>query len=177
MKFPMGLTDIKIKECLSYSESDLYGLLSDVYASSETMSETLEEKYPEPRDLTDDVKALMRLPGALALAVEIDQQPMAYAFLRPRKQARLRHTAELSMGVAKAARGKGLGDLVLNTVLDRCREIGVIEIIYLMVRADNASALRLYERNGFEPLATLVGDTKIGERYFDGVLMRKRVCT
>lgn len=173
----MSLADIKIKDCLSYSESDLYVLLSDVYASSETMSERLEEKYPEPRDLADDLKALMRLPGALALAVEIDQQPMAYAFLRPRKQARLRHTAELSMGVAKAARGKGLGDLVLNAVLDRCREIGVVEIIYLMVRADNASAVRLYERKGFEPLATLVGDTKIGERYFDGVLMRKRVCT
>ena len=44
-----------------------------------------------------------------------------------------------------------------------------------MVRADNVSAVRLYERNGFDSLASLAGDTKIGEQYFDGILMRKCV--
>ena len=164
-----------IKDCLSYSEDDLYPLFADVYASSDAMSETLEEKYPDPLHLADDLRALARLSGALALAAEMDGKPLAYALLRPRKPARLRHTAELSMGVAQAARGKGLGDLVLNAVLDRSRQAGMIEIVYLMVRADNLSAVRLYQRNGFEVLASLAGDTKIGEQYFDGILMRKHV--
>ncbi len=171
----MTQANATIEDCLNYSGGDLYALFADVYASSETMSETLGEKYPDSVHLTDDLRALVRLPGALALAAEIDHKPMAYALLRPRKQARLRHTADLSMGVAQAARGKGLGDLVLNAVLDRSRQAGIIEIVYLMVRADNVSAVRLYERSGFDSLASLAGDTKIGEQYFDGILMRKCV--
>ena len=171
----MSPVSAMVKDCLCYPADDLYTLFEDVYALSETMSETLEEKYPNPHCLVDDLKVLTRLPGGLALAAEMDSKPMAYAFLRPRKQSRLRHTAELSMGVAQAARGMGLGRLVLNTVLDRCRDAAIIEIVYLMVRADNVSALRLYERSGFESLAILTGDTKIGECYFDGVLMRKRL--
>ena len=164
-----------VKDCLSYSEGDLYALFADVYASSTAMSETLEEKYPDPHHLTDDLRTLARLPGALALAAEMDGKPLAYALLRPRKPSRLRHTAELSMGVAQAARGKGLGDFVLNALLDRSRQAGIVEIVYLMVRADNVPAVRLYERSGFESLAILAGDTKIGAQYFDGILMRRRL--
>jgi hypothetical protein len=48
-----------------------------------------------------------------------------------------------------------------------------IEIVYLMVRADNFAAVKLYQQNGFETIATLEKDTKIGSQYFDGILMRK----
>jgi len=42
-----------------------------------------------------------------------------------------------------------------------------------MVRADNFAAVKLYQQKGFETLATLEKDTKIGTQYFDGILMRK----
>ena len=42
-----------------------------------------------------------------------------------------------------------------------------------MVRADNFPAIKLYQQKGFETLAALEKDTKIGSQYFDGILMRK----
>ena len=42
-----------------------------------------------------------------------------------------------------------------------------------MVRADNFAAVKLYQQKGFETLATLEKDTKIGNQYFDGILMCK----
>jgi len=42
-----------------------------------------------------------------------------------------------------------------------------------MVRADNFATVKLYQQKGFETLAKLEKDTKIGNQYFDGILMRK----
>ncbi|MGC9445332.1 MAG: GNAT family N-acetyltransferase [Candidatus Methanospirareceae archaeon] len=161
-----------IKDFNCFAVAELYALYRDVYASSEGMSETLEDKYPCLDDFTADVVALERLPGAIALAVEIAGRPVAYLIIRPRRQARLRHTADLNMGVAQAVRGQGLGRLILQAALERASASAELEILYLMVRADNEPAIRLYKKMGFEEVAILSRDTKIGDAYFDGLLMR-----
>ena len=83
------------------------------------------------------------------------------------------YKAELTMGVSPEARGLGIGRALLDAALSKLRADGVIEILYLTVRADNIAAIRLYERCGFEKLALLERDTQIGDRYYDGVLMRR----
>jgi ribosomal protein S18 acetylase RimI-like enzyme len=164
-----------VKDFCRFPTDDLYALFADVYSSSETMSEILADKYPDIQSLERDVAALESLPGAVALAAEIDRKLSAYAVVRPRKQARLRHTADLAMGVARHARGRGLGEIVLRAALEKVRAASVIEIVYLMVRSDNTAAIRLYEKTGFETLAVLDRDTRIGDTYFDGTLMRKHM--
>ena len=158
-----------------YSAVELYGMFQEIYSSSDGMSELIEDKYPDTRRLEEDVEALYRLSGAVSLVVEVDGKPAAYLVIRPRAQARLRHTAELSMGVAPAARGRRLGSLMLQAALDRVASESAIEIVYLTVRSDNEAAVRLYCNAGFEQLAVLDRDTKIGDSYRDGILMRKFV--
>jgi ribosomal protein S18 acetylase RimI-like enzyme len=164
-----------VKDFCCFSEDDLHALFVDVYSSSDAMSEVLEDKYPDSQSLVRDVATIENLPGAVTLAADIDHKPVAYVIVKPRSQARLRHTADLSIGVARGARGRGLGQLVLRIALDRVRAASVIEIVYLMVRSDNAPAIRLYESAGFETVAVLDRDTRIGDAYFDGILMRKRI--
>lgn len=89
--------------------------------------------------------------------------------------SKLRHKALLwGMYVRQAARGQGLGDEIVATLLSHARAGGV-EIVQLTVVAANARARRLYERHGFttygiERLAVKVktGDAFI---YLDEVLM------
>jgi [ribosomal protein S18]-alanine N-acetyltransferase len=58
--------------------------------------------------------------------------------------------AELGdIAVERGWRGRGLGRLLLETVLDRARREGVREL-FLEVRPSNEGARRLYERYGFE---------------------------
>lgn len=169
----MSTTAATIVDFARFAPADLYRLFADVYASADGMSETLAEKYPSLSDFEADLGLLRRLPGAVALAAAVAQDPVAYVIMRPRKQSRLRHTADLSMGVANCARGRGLGSAVLCAALERAAADTALEIVYLMVRSDNAAAMRLYARAGFEVLAVLERDTRIGDRHFDGVLMRR----
>lgn len=165
---------IEICEFFAYSSTDLYRLYQRVYSSSEGMSETFAEKFADLDAFALDI-ASRQQSGGIALVAAIDGKPLAYATITPRRQSRLRHTAELNMGVASSARGQGCGERLLRAALERAQRSPAIEIVYLTVRADNAAALGLYRKLGFEQLTRLERDTKMADRYFDGILMRRFV--
>ena len=60
-------------------------------------------------------------------------------------------TPELAIAVVPNARGKGVGAALLEALLDRARADGY-ETISLSVDRNNAGAIGLYERHGFERL-------------------------
>jgi ribosomal protein S18 acetylase RimI-like enzyme len=60
-------------------------------------------------------------------------------------------TPELAIAVVPNARGKGVGAALLEALLDRARAEGY-ETISLSVDRNNAGAIGLYERHGFERL-------------------------
>jgi ribosomal protein S18 acetylase RimI-like enzyme len=63
--------------------------------------------------------------------------------------------------------------MLVDAAFEKIRNEKNIEIVYLMVRADNFAAVKLYQQKSFETVAKLEKDTKIGNHYFDGILMRK----
>ena len=66
------------------------------------------------------------------------------------KRGKLRHSAELGMGVHDEFQGRGLGRLLLAALLDLAdNHLGLVRV-ELEVLADNARAVALYERSGFE---------------------------
>lgn len=153
----------------------LFALIRDIYQTSDTMSESFEDKYPVPAALTKEIADVTQRPGALFLVAQQAGDPLGYLVIQPRHQAKLQHTADLHMGVHSRARGQGVGKKLIKEALATLEQTGVIELVYLMVRADNASAIHLYESVGFESLVTLHRDTRIDDRYYDGVLMRRLI--
>ena len=59
----------------------------------------------------------------------------------------------MTIATAPEAHGRGIGRLLLDELVTRAARHGV-EALLLEVRADNLRARDLYERNGFELLAT-----------------------
>jgi ribosomal protein S18 acetylase RimI-like enzyme len=58
-------------------------------------------------------------------------------------------TPELAIAVVPNARGKGVGSALLEALLERARAEGH-DAISLSVDRNNAGAIELYERHGFE---------------------------
>lgn len=54
----------------------------------------------------------------------------------------------MTIGTDTAHQGRGVGALLLDTLVNRARELGAGNVL-LEVRVDNDPALRLYERAGF----------------------------
>ncbi len=61
-------------------------------------------------------------------------------------------TPDLAMAVVPSARGKGFGTALITALVDRARAEGH-RALSLGVDRDNAGAIELYERHGFERIA------------------------
>lgn len=83
---------------------------------------------------------------------------------------RMSHRAELGITVLMSEWGKGLGNRLMETVIEYAKNSG-IEIIELAVRSDNERAIRLYEKHDFKEIGEYESYFKIDEKYADFKLM------
>lgn len=149
--------------------------MRDIYASTDMMCQPFSDKYADLTAFKASVKEGQAAPGAVFIVGEIDARVVGYITIHPVPAAKLAHTAYLNMGVRDDQRGKQLGRKLLNAAMQRVQSDKVIEIVYLNVRADNEPAVKLYESANFDTIAVLTRDTKIGDKYYDGLLMRRFV--
>lgn len=91
----------------------------------------------------------------LVLVAEIDGQVVAHAGLNPVGPAvRRRHAMGLGIAVASAHQRRGVGSALMNALLDAADNwLGVLRI-ELTVYTDNAAAIAMYRRFGFEAEGT-----------------------
>jgi L-phenylalanine/L-methionine N-acetyltransferase len=88
-------------------------------------------------------------PDDHVLVAEIDGRARGLAALHV-KRGKLRHSAEIGIAVHDGFQGRGLGRLLLAALLDLAdNHLGLVRV-ELEVLADNARAIALYERFGFE---------------------------
>lgn len=83
---------------------------------------------------------------------------------------RMNHVAELGLSVLKEYWNRRIGSRMLESLIAYAGEHG-IELIYLKVRSDNASAIHLYSKFGFRKTGSYPAYLKIGDAYFDCDLM------
>ncbi|WP_245721819.1 GNAT family N-acetyltransferase [Nocardia crassostreae] len=101
----------------------------------------------------------LSIPGSRNLIAMLDQEPVGMASGVPGSEAGV---AELiSMWVAPIGRGLGVGDRLIRTVEEWAAETGT-RTLCLAVVPDNAPALALYRRNGFEVTGELIDDIEDG---------------
>lgn len=100
----------------------------------------------------------------------VDGRLQGMAGFRVVDAAQLRHKGVLGgMYVRESLRGTGLADAIVESLL--AYAAGRVEQVLLTVAADNARAIRFYERLGFVTYGTEPRALKVGTRYLDERLM------
>lgn len=90
------------------------------------------------------------------------------AFDRPR----LSHRGEISLSVRKPFWGQHIGTRLLEELLGFAKDTAKVEILSLEVRSDNARAIALYKKFGFEAIGTFRGFLKIDGQHVDCDMMQ-----
>jgi RimJ/RimL family protein N-acetyltransferase len=115
-------------------------------------------------------------PGCLALIAERPERRRRTPILGTLTLAasalpRLAHASELSMGVARVAWGRGIGDALLRAGLALAREDAALVRIGLQVFASNTPAMKLYLKHGFTAEGRLRRYARVGTVYEDVIPM------
>jgi len=166
---------LAIREFHAFKTAELFAVFRHIYLTSDFMSDDFDRKFPGIEAFSNHHHSILRKHGSFILIATLGERIVGYLILNKREASRLHHTADLNMGVAENFRNRGIGKTLLNAALNKVKADGVIEIIYLMVRADHTGAVKLYANAGFEKIVRLEKDTKIGHEYYDGILMRRFV--
>lgn len=162
---PVKVRRLDARDVESYREIRLEGLKDH----PEAFSSSWEAEAAKPAAWWTE-----RLESNFVFAGIIDGSPLlGVAGLRMESAAKLRHKGVLwGMYVRPDARGTGLSMSLVRAVIEEARPL--VEEIRLTVVASNTPARRLYQAAGFEPYGLERRALKIGNVYYDEVLMAFR---
>lgn len=77
----------------------------------------------------------------------------------------------INLAVDSSMKRKGIGEKILNTLIDALKQCNITKEVWLNVRPSNTAAIKLYEKLGFKHIATDKG------YYYDedSLVMRKNL--
>ncbi len=117
-----------------------------------------------------------RKPEHPVLVAELDGRVAGFGSLSPYSdRGGFRETAEVSLYLADAAQGRGLGTRLLRDLLESARASGVLHMIVARISGDRPASLALHAKCGFVECGRLPeAGLKFGRR-LDLVYMARRV--
>jgi len=130
------------------------------------MTEQLEKTVAEE----DDFLRTLDARKTLYLVAIVGGQLVATADIHRGKFEKNAHTASLGIAVRKAARGQGLGKVIMEDMLRWAKSEGVRKVT-LGVFATNESAIALYRELGFTEEGRLRGEVVLSGQPVDELLM------
>lgn len=129
---------------------------------------------PDQEAAMDKEAWLKRLATAVSFGGFLDGTLSGLAVFSRPASPKLFHTGDLgAMYVRENARGTGLADALLEAVLDHAAKD--VEQIKLSVNAENARAVKFYERHGFRTIGRIPRSLNIAGRFYDDLLMLRAV--
>ena len=105
----------------------------------------------------------------------VEGQVASFIGLQAKPKKRLAHVASIGISVRKDFWRLGIGNIMMRAVIDFARQTGVLRLLELEVRADNAGAIALYEGLGFEVIGRHQGEFFVDGQYYDTLLMDLRL--
>ena len=108
------------------------------------------------------------------LVAETDGRIAGYAYasaFRPR--AAYRSTVEDSVYVAHDAIGVGIGQALLNGVIERCTALGLRQMLAIIGDSQNAASIGAHRACGFSYVGVLTSVGRKFDRWVDVVIMQR----
>ncbi|ODQ01385.1 GNAT family N-acetyltransferase [Salinivibrio sp. SS2] len=122
--------------------------IRDIYAQPKAQAGTLQLPMPS---LAMWEKRLNNVPdGVYPLVAELEGKVVGNLSFVIAANPRRRHVVDIGMGVHDAYQGRGIGSALMEKAIDLAENWLNVSRIELTVYTDNAAAIHLYQKFGFE---------------------------
>ena len=116
------------------------------------------DTYPYPDDLTlEQARTMWTTAPAQCFVAEADGEVLGCYRIAQNMFGRGNHVANGSYMVAASARGRGVGQALCEHSLEQARRGGYDAMQFNMVVSTNESAVRLWQRMGFDIVGRIPG--------------------
>jgi phosphinothricin acetyltransferase len=134
---------------------------------------TFETEPPDTQEMrarhADIVQA-----GLPYLVAEIDGRVAGYAYANQfRPRAAYRSTVEDSVYVAHDAIGLGIGQALLNELIERCTALGLRQMLAVIGDSQNAASIGAHRACGFSYVGVMTSVGRKFDRWVDVVIMQR----
>jgi L-amino acid N-acyltransferase YncA len=155
------------------AESDLPAI-QRIYAHHVLNSVASFEEVPPSVDELRSRLASVRLHGLPYMVAAIDGEVAGYCYATPyRPRAAYRHTIEDSIYISDAHRGRGIGRLLLEALIERCEAGPWRQMVAVIADGGSGGSLSLHRQLGFELTGTLKAVGYKHGRWLDSTLMQR----
>ncbi|AQZ60773.1 Phosphinothricin N-acetyltransferase [[Actinomadura] parvosata subsp. kistnae] len=153
-------------------ETDL-PVIADIYAHYVTTTVATFDETPLTTDGWRAKAGGITDAGLPFLVAEVDGQVAGYAYVAQyRPKPAYRHTLEDTIYLAPGFTGRGLGRLLLGSLIDAARRTPARQLVAVIADSGDPSSARLHERFGFETAGRLRSVGFKHDRWIDTVLMQ-----
>ncbi len=111
------------------------------------------------------------LENTVMLLALLEEEIVGFVTFHSAARPRKKHGGELGIAVRQPYWGLGIGNLLMAALISWAKDAKTVRKINLVTRADNAAAIRLYEKYGFVREGLLSRDVRINGKFYDGLLM------
>lgn len=155
-------------------EEDLTGLVGSI---REAIGGGEYVKAESVADIVDSEGVLLRyneIESRMFFVACVEGEVVGWVHLKHVDLQKLKHTAELTLGVLEQYRGYGIGSQLLERGITWADEQG-LEKIYNAIPASNEAAIDFLEGHGFEIEAVRQDHYKLNGHYIDEVMMAREL--
>ncbi len=112
--------------------------------------------------------------GLPYLVAEVDGRVAGYAYATPfRPRAAYRSTVEDSVYVTHDAIGLGIGQALLNELIERCTALGLRQMLAVIGDSQNAASIGAHRACGFSYVGVMSSVGRKFDRWVDVVIMQR----
>ncbi|MBK1809802.1 GNAT family N-acetyltransferase [Clostridium sp. YIM B02505] len=163
--------EISIREAIKEDAKTIIDFYNIVGGETAFLSFGKNEFIRELKDYENYLEGVHKEENSIIFLATIEDKIVGIASINSNQKARTKHVGILGIVVAKEFCGLGLGNKMIEYLIQWAKANKITKKISLVTREDNIKAIKLYKKFGFEVEGVLKADNYINGVYYNTLMM------
>ncbi|MFK7807311.1 MAG: N-acetyltransferase family protein [Saprospiraceae bacterium] len=169
-------SELIVREATSEDAADLIEMVKRIFSNAEFALTKPEEYNLSKADQATRLETFQSTVGSIYLLAQHNEQLVGDIVFANGKKQRNQHQGEMAMGVLPEFRKLGVGNALLETLIEWAEKDSLVKKMKLNVAIQNYNAIHLYRNHGFIEEGRLIKEIKTDDgEYMDVLAMYKFV--